>query len=337
MKDKAPLGQRAMGAAFGIGLLGVIGYLLMSIAEADPRYWRGEWPDTDFSKHSIDYSEVRSGGPPKDGIPPIDRPRFRPQSDVQDMGKYEPVVSLEINGDARAYPLGILIWHEIVNDTVGGVPVAVTFCPLCNTSIVFDRRLEGRVLNFGTTGKLRRSDLVMYDRQTESWWQQFLGEGIVGEMTGKRLKMVPARLESISLFRARHPDGKILVPVNERSRAYGDNPYVGYDSLSQPFMYDGDMPDQVAPLSRVVRVGDQAWSLALVRRKGKIATESGLEITWQSGQNSALDTAAIRSGANVGNVVVQRATGNGLIDVPYSVDFAFAFHAFQPEGVIHVR
>jgi hypothetical protein len=286
-----------MGYAFGLGLLGVLAYLLSTVADARPSDWRHEWPRTDFTKSSVNLSEIVSGGPPKDGIPPIDQPRFRPQAEIGSLGEHEPVVSVNINGDARAYPINVLIWHEIVNDTVGGVPVAVTYCPLCNTSIVFDRRLAGQILDFGTTGKLRRSDLVMYDRQTESWWQQFLGEGIVGQMTGRRLKMLPARLGSIALFRARHPEGLVLVPANDRARAYGRNPYKNYDSSARPFLYDGEMPDGVPPLSRVVRVGARAWSLALVRRKGGIITADGLKISWQVGQNSALGAAEIRRGA----------------------------------------
>ena len=138
-----------------------------------PFGWKVEWRNTDFAKSTIDFSEVMSGGPPKDGIPAIDTPQFKTVSEIDDIQDREPVISLAINGDARAYPLRVLTWHEIANDTVGGVPVAVTFCPLCNAAIVFDRRLaDGRVLDFGTTGKLRNSDLVMYDRQTESWWQQ---------------------------------------------------------------------------------------------------------------------------------------------------------------------
>ena len=121
-----------------------------------------------------------------------------PVSEVKNLADTEPVVRRIINGKARAYPLRILTWHEIVNDELGGVPVAVTYCPLCNSAIIFDRRLDGKVLDFGTTGKLRHSDMVMYDRQTKNWWQQFLGQGIVGEMTGKRLKTIPARLESFA-------------------------------------------------------------------------------------------------------------------------------------------
>ncbi len=124
-------------------------------ALAGPATWRYEWPKTDFSKHSIDLDEIFSGGPPKDGIPSIDEPRFASVAETSELGAKEPVIGLTIEGDARAYPLRVLTWHEIVNDVVGGVPVAVTYCPLCNSAIVFDRRVDGRATEFGTTGKLR--------------------------------------------------------------------------------------------------------------------------------------------------------------------------------------
>ena len=181
-------------------------------AQASPDRWRYAWPKTDFSKTSIDFDEIMSGGPPKDGIPSIDAPRFVPVAESSDLAATEPVIGLVVAGDARAYPLRILIRHEIVNDTVGGIPVAVTYCPLCNSAVVFDRRVAGEATEFGTTGKLRNSDLVMYDRATESWWQQFLGEAIVGARTGTRLKVLPARLESWERFAQRFPDGRVLVP-----------------------------------------------------------------------------------------------------------------------------
>ncbi|CCQ73444.1 DUF3179 domain-containing protein [Magnetospira sp. QH-2] len=310
--------------------------LLVSPALADPLAWKGEWPRTDFTRYSIDYKEIRSGGPPKDGIPAIDRPHFVNVSAVRGLPGTEPVIGLKLNGDARAYPLRILMWHEIVNDTVGTTPVAVTFCPLCNSGIVFDRRLEGRELDFGTTGKLRHSDLVMYDRQTESWWQQFVGEGIVGKMTGKKLKILPARLESFDQFRKRHPFGKVLVPENPRARDYGRNAYAGYDTLDRPWLYDGEMPDGIEPLARVVAVGDRAWSLALIREKGQL-TDGDFRLRWNPGQNSALDSKTIAEGRDVGSVVVEMRRAEGWQDVPYHVAFAFAFHAFHPDAKITTR
>jgi len=299
-------------------------------------YWTTEWPRTDFSRHSIDLKEIRSGGPPKDGIPPIDKPKFIAISEVRGVVGTEPVISIRIGNDARAYPLSVLMWHEIVNDTVGGVPVAVTFCPLCNAAMVFDRRLDGRVLDFGTTGKLRHSDLVMYDRQTESWWQQFLGEAIVGELTGKRLKFLPARVESIARFKKRFPGGRYLVPNDPYKRRYGANPYAGYDALDRPFLYQGPLPPNLPPLARVVSIGKQAWSLDLVRRKKRIE-HGDYVITWEPGQNSALDSAVIGEGRDIGNVVVQKKTADGLVDAVHGIDFAFAFYAFHPDGVITVR
>ena len=297
--------------------------------------WRYEWPNTDFAKSSVEFGEIFSGGPPKDGIPSIDRPQFVPVAETQNLGPKEPVIGLTIEGDARAYPLRVLTWHEIVNDEVGGVPVAVTYCPLCNSAIVFDRRVAGTATEFGTTGKLRNSDLVMYDRETESWWQQFLGEAIVGERTGTRLRFIPARLESWERFAQRHPDGKVLVPNNPGSRAYGSNPYAGYDSSRRPFLYRGEMPEGIAPLARVIRVDDQAWSLELLRSRQRI--EAGdLILTWEAGQNSALDTRTISDGRDVGNVFVQRRSADGLMGVAYDVTFAFVFHAFYPEGRLNL-
>jgi hypothetical protein len=145
------------------------------------------------------------------------------------------VIELAVGGDARACPLRILIWHEIVNVTVSGVPDTVTYCPLCNSAVVFDRRVPLHVLNFGTTGKLRNSDLVMCDRQTESWWQQFADEAIVGVLTGSQLKLLPACLESFAEFKARHPAGRLFVPTDPKKRDYGRNPYVGYDLSAGPF------------------------------------------------------------------------------------------------------
>ncbi len=306
-------------------------------ASANPGIWKHEWPNTDFAKTQVGFDEILSGGPPKDGIPAIDDPKFVAVGAARGIGEKEPVITLQIAGDLRAYPLRILMWHEIVNDTVGGVPVAVTFCPLCNSALVFDRRLDGQVLDFGTTGKLRNSDLVMYDRQTESWWQQFMGEAIIGEMTGKQLNFIPVRIESFAKFQARGSHGKVLIPNSPQTRRYGANPYAGYDSRDRPYpFFTGDLPDQVPPLSRVVVIGKEAWSLNLLRDKRRVV-QGDLVITWEPGQNSALDTGTIAEGRDVGNVVVQRQTGAGLVDAVHDISFAFAFHAFHPDGKIHTQ
>jgi hypothetical protein len=301
---------------------------------AEPAHWRLEWPQTDFTTHSVNLDEIIPGGPPRDGIPAIEEPEFVPVAEAS-LPENEPVIGLVINGNARAYPLRILIWHEIVNDVVGGVPVAITYAPLCNTALVFDRRVGDRVLEFGSTGKLRHSGLVMYDRTTESWWQQFLGKAIVGELTGTAVAMLPTRLEAFTTFRQRAPEGRVQVPPSD-ARAYGTNPYVGYDSAPAPFLYQGMLPKDLAPLARVVRVGDDAWSLDLVRRKAPFEV-GDLRFAWEPGQASALDTGTIADGKDVGNTLVERRSADGWEPAVYSVDFAFAFHAFFPDGVIQVR
>ncbi len=227
-----------------------------------PPLWMTLNWSTDFTKHSVPFSEITRGGPPRDGIPPIDNPKFETVSDAPDyFVDHEPVLAVEFEGDARAYPIAILMWHEIVNDDVGGVPITVTYCPLCNTAIVFDRRVGDRVLDFGTSGALRRSDLVMWDRQTQSWWQQITGEAIIGEYTGTKLTFLPAPMISWVDFKSSYPEGKVLSRDTGHSRDYGHPPYAGYDGLaSRPFLYFGQLDDRLVPMERVVgiNVGEQS-------------------------------------------------------------------------------
>jgi len=190
---------------------------------------------TDFSRHTVRLDEFLSGGPGKDGIPAIDEPTFVSVQDAEaQLEGREPIVVVEVDGIVRGYPIRVLIWHEIVNDTIGDVPVSVTFCPLCNTAIAFGRRLGGRLLDCGRTGNLRNSDLAMFDRQTETWWQQFGGEGIIGELAGDLLTQVPAAVVAWEDFAAQNPNAGILSQNTGFSRPYGRNPYVGYDTIDQP-------------------------------------------------------------------------------------------------------
>lgn len=300
-----------------------------------PAQWKAEFPLTDFNKSTIPFSEVTEGGPGKDGIRSIDTPRFVPlnASYPLQLGTREPVISFSHGGEARAYPLRILIRHEIVNDEIAGLPIAVTYCPLCDSAVVFDRRFDGRVLDFGTTGKLRHSDMVMYDRQTESWWQQFVGGGLIGQYAGRELTMLPARVESLAIFRSRFPNGRILLPAVAATRFY-ENPYENYDRRDRPLpFFTGDLPQDIEPMARVVAVGNKAWSLRSLARHGRIE-DGDLVLTWAAGQNSAVDRRDISKGRDIGNVVVQRRTGGTLVDVPYDVTFAFAFFALRPKGRI---
>ena len=267
---------------------------------------------TDFSKHSVPYSEILSGGPPKDGIPAINAPKFQSVNEANEwLRDREPVVIAQVGDDARAYPIQILIWHEIVNDTIGGEPLLVTFCPLCNTAIAFKRTFNGQVLDFGTTGRLRYSNLIMYDRQTETWWQQATGDAIAGEHTGAQLEFYPASMISWSDFKDLYPNGKVLSRDTGHPRDYGRNPYFGYDDINQtPFLFDGTTPDQLPPMARVLTVDLNGEAVAypydVLSRLNVINDTVGGEevvIFWTEETASALDASNIPDGREVGSAV----------------------------------
>jgi len=294
-------------------------------AIAQVAFWENEWPITDFEKSSVDFIDILSGGPPKDGIPAIDSAQFVTMEST-DIPLREPVVTIEIEGATpRAYPLRYLTWHEIVNDEIGGVPLAVTYCPLCNSEIVFDRRLDGQLLTFGVSGKLRNSNLIMFDRETESWWQQFGGDAIVGAYTGKKLTKVVSWTESLEDFTQRNPEGLIMAQPEGFRRQYGQNPYDGYDSSARPFLYNGDPPPfGIEPLARVIQVGNLAWPMERLR-DSEVIEEAGFRIEWRAGMASALDGRVIANSRDIGSIRVFDTQGN---PVSHEVVFAFALDAF---------
>jgi hypothetical protein len=296
--------------------------VLATPASERPPFDTSEWK-TDFGKHSVSWSEVTSGGPPKDGIRAIDSPEFVGVGAADGWLKpREPVVLFAHGNDARAYPLQILIWHEIVNDTVGGFPVAITFCPLCNTAIAFDRRVRERTLSFGTTGKLRFSDLVMYDRQTESWWQQATGQAIVGELTGTQLTPLPAQTISWGTFKEAFPGGKVLSRHTGYNRSYGENPYVGYDYVnSSPFLYRGPRDPRLRPVERVVTVSrggeDVAYPFSALEKVRVVNDTVGgqrIAVFFEKGVTSALDRSSIPDSRDVGTAgVFERSLGGKVL------------------------
>jgi hypothetical protein len=259
----------------------------------------------------VPYADILSGGPPKDGIPAIDQPVYASVDKANEwLEPREPVILLETEDEARAYPLQILMWHEIVNDTLADVPVAVTFCPLCNTAIAFERIVgDGQATTFGTTGRLRFSNLIMYDRLTETWWQQATGEGIAGKHAGERLKFLPATIVAWKTFKDLYPDADVLSRDTGFTRAYGVNPYAGYDDVDDsPFLYRGPQtPGQLPAMARVltVELGDKAVAypfaeLEKVRVVNDVVNGMPVVVFWQAGTSSALDANDIARGRDVG-------------------------------------
>ena len=273
------------------------------------RFSTAVW-ETDFSLHTVPYSEITSGGVGRDGIPPLDDPRFVAADQADEwLSPLEPVIALEVDGVAKAYPLQILTRHEIANDEIAGVPVAVTFCPLCNSAVVFDRRFDGQVLDFGVSGNLRNSDLVMWDRQTQSWWQQLTGEGIVGRYAGAQLDFIPAQLLSWETFRDNYPGSNVLSQDTGFRRQYGSNPYVGYDRLDQrPFLFSGPLDDRLPPMERVAAVNLDGASAAFPfsrleeeRVVNYVLGGRDIVVFFKPGTTSALDQRSIADSADVGS------------------------------------
>lgn len=274
-------------------------------AEAFAKYgyrWK-----TDFAKKSIELSEIVSGVPARDGVPPLNQPKFVTiESASATLKDQEPVLVYANGGEIRAYPIQILIWHEIVNDVVGGKSVAVTYSPVSNTPIVFDRTVDGNVLRFGTTGFLRKSNLVMWDSQTESWWQQANGSAIVGENNGKKLAPQESQLVSFGDFKAVFPTGKVLSTFTGFDRRYGNNIYVSYDS-GRPFAFSGKTDERLPAMERVLGVSQdnakRAYPFRVLKDKKVINEKVGssdIVVFWKSGAVSALDSPIIAESKNVG-------------------------------------
>ncbi|MCY3618096.1 MAG: DUF3179 domain-containing (seleno)protein [Acidimicrobiaceae bacterium] len=261
---------------------------------------------SDHPEPLVDLDEIRGVVPP-DAIPALEDPAFEPAAEVGWLAPVEPVLALEINGDARAYPLRIMTWHELVNGTVGGVPVTVSYCPLCNSAVAYDRRVGERILDFGTSGALFNSSLVMYDRQTESLWSHYTGEAIIGHLTGIQLDLIPVQTVSFERFLASHPGGQVLSLDTGHFRRYGQNPYEFYDSSNRPFLFSGPFDDRLEPITRVLALRDGGEGAVvpydvLAEHRVVPFAFAGRELValFEPGTASALDSPLIEEGRDVG-------------------------------------
>lgn len=296
-----------------------------------------------FPELLVERFQIVSGGPPPDGIPSIDEPSFTVASNVDFLDEAEPVVLVDLGGTVRAYPVQILLWHEIVNDEIDGRPITVTYCPLCNSAVGFDRRLvvpsdlarpEGVelgdevVLDFGTSGAVHHSALVMYDRQTESLWTHFDGRAVVGTLMGVELDRIPVATVSWAEVLASHPDAEVLDQNSGFDKPYGRNRYVAYDQAERPIagFFSEGIPEPIPAKERVVgvRLTDGA-AIAVPRsvlaEEQVVAIELGNEpfvVFWEAGTNSPLQEAEVAAGDDIGAVAVfdPRVDGERLSFVP---------------------
>ena len=275
---------------------------------------------TDFDRlaENVSLDDFTRALPWRDAIPALYRPAVVAASNAEWIGDEEPVIAVERDGQWRAYPLQILLWHEIVNDLLEDERIVVTFCPLCHTAVVFDPYLDGELLEFGVSGYLRRSDLVMYDRQTETWWQQATGVGLVGTHAGRHLEILPSSLVAWSDFRAAHPDAGVLDRATGYDRPYGQSPYPGWDRIERnPFFELVELLDCegdescVDPKERVAVVTANGETVVFPFRRlaaagGLVETDIGgvpIVVWWQPGVRSVLGNQLIECSDQVGTVV----------------------------------
>ena len=265
----------------------------------------------------VDPAGIRGGGPPPEGIPTIDDPSFQNASEVGDLSDAEPVVAVEINGEARAYPIRILTRHELVNDTLGGVPVTVSYCPLCNSAVTYDRRAAGRVLDFGTSGRLYQSSLVMYDRQTQSLWTHYDGRAVIGRLAGVQLDFFPTQIIAWGEWKQANPESQVLIGETGGPSldVYGGNPYAGYETsadLLSPGFQSEAIDERLPRKERVVGLRNTRGEATAIRhsylREAQVVelTFNGLPIVvWNlPGTTSALDTRVVFEGRDVGTTGV---------------------------------
>ena len=275
----------------------------------------------DTSRHSIPVDDIYDGGPGKDGIPAILHPKFIPAGEAAFLKKHDRILGIIQSGQAKAYPIKILNWHEIVNDRIGGTSVVVTYCPLCGTGMVFDTKVDGRKLTFGVSGLLYQSDMLLYDHQTESLWSQIKSEAVTGSLTGARLKLRPSTHTNWESWKARYPKTLVLSDDTGYRRDYDRDPYQGYETSKRLMFGVNAMNKKYHPKEKVIGI-----------KSGKVVkaypfSELGKV---ESPVKDVLGKTPIR-------VFYDRKTRTAVIrdengrQMPSVVGFWFAWYTFHPE------
>ena len=210
----------------------------------------------DLSNSLLPVEQIFHGGPPRDGIPALSDPKLIKAAQAKYLQSTDRDVGVVLHGEARAYPIAILNWHEIVNDEINGQHFAVTYCPLCGTAVAFEASIDGKATDFGVSGLLYNSDVLLYDRETESLWSQILGKAVAGKRVGKHLTPIPISHTTWRAWRSKHPATQVMSDETGHFRDYGRNPYAGYEeSRSTYFAVNNEAPDTYHPKEVVVGLG----------------------------------------------------------------------------------
>ena len=281
----------------------------------------------DISNASIPTEEILRGGPSRDGIPAIDEPKFLPAADVNYLRDGDTVVGFVEQGEARAYPLRILVWHEIVNDTVGGRPIAVTYCPLCGTCMIFDRRYNGKELTFGVSGLLHNSDVLMYDRQTESLWSQLKMEAVSGPQVGQKMHWLASEQMTWAAWKERYPDSDVLSKETGFGRTYDGLPYAGYEQTERTMFPVPKHRDELRNKEWVIGVIvdglPKAYPIAELEKLGDLPLD---DVVGELPIEVSYDAAGQRA------EVKERTSGTAVPNVRV---YWFAWQAFYPQTELY--
>ena len=276
----------------------------------------------DVANASIPVEEILSGGPAKDGIPAIDTPRFVGAHEAGFLSDDDRVIGIALHDRAKAYPIAIMNWHEIVNDQIGPQPIVVSYCPLCGTGMIFaapDR------LDFGVSGLLYNSDVLLYDRQSESLWSQIKMEAVAGSRLGQKLELLPASHTTWAEWRARHPHTQVLSEQTGARRDYDRNPYAGYSTSRDLFFPVSSRDKRYHPKEQVigVKIGEQAW----VWPFAELARSSGVVKDEVAGQKVVV---RFNSEARSGGVFLEDGK-----EIPSTTAYWFAWISFYPDSDVY--
>lgn len=293
-------------------------------------HFRDVQVSADGTRHLIPLDEIRHGGPPKDGIPSIDAPRFARADEWDTLGYRGDglVIGVEVDGVRRAYPFQILVWHEIVNDVVNGQPLLITYCPLCGTGIVFEPLVGGEPVEFGVSGKLYNSDLLMYDRATDTLWSQLTGTAVVGERAGERLPLYPSEMMTWDEWRATWPDSEVLTRDTGYLRDYDDPPYEGYEDDESIWFPVRGRDDRLHPKTPVTGIELDAstfgaWPDDLVIEHGPVNDTLGTTALLVVADPGAGETIRVFERSVDGRTLSFRRNGDALIDAETGTRWSF--------------
>ena len=262
--------------------------------------------------------EIKKGGPGRDGIPALNYPNFLNANEANFLNDTDLIIGLTDKGVAKAYPIGILNWHEIVNDSINNKPIAITYCPLCGSGMVFNSFVNGQTLTFGVSGLLYNSDVLLYDTQTESLWSQMMAKSINGKQSGRKLEILASDLTTWSQWKQKHPKTLVLSDQTGFKRDYSRDPYQGYTDTAKTYFPVNATNDKVASKERVLGVqvknGYKAYPYSeLAKLDGLIKDEfKGVAIEIEYDKDS--ETATLISPKSINSVS----------------SYWFAWYAFHP-------